>query len=268
MRTIAHISDLHFGKIQKEAEEDLLQDLCAIRPSVIAISGDLTQRANRKEFKRARQYLEKLPAPFIVVPGNHDIPMFDITRRFFLPLHRYKNYISKNLNPLYLDNEVALVGMNSARSFTLVNGKINKKQMKNVQTILQNLPEVPFRIAVTHHPLCKHPKLKRREIMKGARKTLEKFAELQVDIILTGHYHLSHTMDVQSVHTDLTRSILHIQAGTAISKRVRHEANAYNFLTIEKNILTVDIRTWTGKHFEVTDSIRYRRTARGWQKIS
>ncbi len=266
MRTIAHISDLHFGRIRENAEEALLDDLRAMKPSLIAVSGDLTQRALRREFKHAREYLEQLPAPFIVVPGNHDIPFFDVTRRFLLPLHRYKNYISKQLNPLYADNEIAVVGVNSARSLTLVNGKINGRQMKQVEKIFRGLPDLSLRIVVAHHPFCKHPDLKHREIIKGARKTLKRFERCGVDLILTGHYHRSCAEDLRNVHTDLERSILHVQAGTAISTRTNREPNSYNLLTIDDGRLRIDVRTWEGGAFSISETLRYRRTKRGWQK--
>lgn len=267
MRTIAHISDLHFGRIREEAEESLLADLRAMKPSLIAVSGDLTQRALRREFKHARQYLEQLPAPFIVVPGNHDIPFFDVTRRLLLPLHRYKNYISKQLNPLYADNEIAVVGMNSAYRLTLVNGKINGRQMKQVEKIFRGLPDLSLRIVVTHHPFCKNPDIQHREIIRGARKTLKRLEGCGVDLILTGHYHRVYAQDLRTVHTDLDRSILHIQAGTAISTRTTKEPNSYNLLTIDHDKLTVEVRTWEGSGFSVAETLRYRRTKKGWQKM-
>lgn len=266
MRTIAHISDLHFGRIREEAEEALLHDLRAVRPSLIAVSGDLTQRALRKEFKRAREYLEKLPAPFIVVPGNHDIPFFDVTRRLLLPLHRYKNYISKQLNPLYVDNEIAVLGVNSARSLSLVNGKINRRQMRITEKVFSGLPDLSMRIVVTHHPFCKHPELKHREVIAGAGKTLQRFEDCGVDLILTGHYHRTYALDLRVAHPELKRSILHIQAGTAISSRTSTEPNSYNLLTLDGDQLMIDVRTWEKNTFRIAETMRFRRTKKGWQE--
>ena len=268
MRTIAHISDLHFGRTRESTEDALLKDLESLQPSLIAISGDLTQRALRREFKHARAFLERLPSPFLVVPGNHDIPLFDVTRRLLLPLHRYKNYISKQLNPLYVDNEMAVIGVNSARSLTLVNGKIHRRQLRRVEGILSGLPDVPLRIVVTHHPFCKHPELRHREVIRGAKKTLKRFEHCGVDIILTGHYHRVHTEDLRRVHTDLERSMLHIQAGSAISSRTTHEPNSYNLLTVKGNELIVSVRTWENDSFRVTEEQRFRRTKKGWKNIS
>lgn len=264
MRTIAHISDLHFGRIRADAEEALLEDLKKIKPSVIAISGDLTQRALRKQFKRARAYLERMPAPFIVVPGNHDIPFFDITRRFLLPLNRYKHYISKQLNPLYVDNEIALLGVNSARSLALEAGKIGTSQLKRIEQAFSELPEHVFRIVVTHHPFCRPPNVHYRKIVAGSKKTLQCFERCGVNAILTGHFHRVHTLDLQTLHQWMKQPMLHAQAGTAISTRNKKEANSYNVLSIDKKKIVIDVRGWTGGKFETTQSIRFKRTKDGW----
>lgn len=266
MRTIAHISDLHFGRIREDAEEALLADLQKIQPSVIAISGDLTQRALRKQFKRARAYLERLPAPFIVVPGNHDIPFFDITRRFLLPLHRYKNYISKQLNPLYIDNEIALLGVNSARSLTVEAGKIGRRQLKKIEQTFLELPDDVFRIVVTHHPFCRPPDVHFRKIVAGSKKALQCFERCGVSAILTGHFHRVHSLDLQTVYPWMQKSMIHSQAGTAISTRTKKEPNSYNVISIEAKKITIDVREWTGSSFEVTDKKRFKRSKKGWSQ--
>src|SRR4051812_2795481 len=104
MKTIAHISDLHFGRVDERVAEGLLADLRAIAPNLVVISGDLTQRARSSQFEQARSYLDKILFPQLVIPGNHDIPLFDLIRRFFSPLTRYKKYISDNLSPEYIDD--------------------------------------------------------------------------------------------------------------------------------------------------------------------
>ena len=104
MTLVIHISDPHFGQADPVVAEALLAELNALEPDLIAISGDLTQRARRSQFEAARAWLDRLFAPYLVVPGNHDIPMFDVIRRFAAPRERYMQYISSDLGPCYVDD--------------------------------------------------------------------------------------------------------------------------------------------------------------------
>ena len=121
MKTIAHLSDLHFGTEDPELALALLHDLRELDPSLVVVSGDLTQRARTREFEAAAAWLGQIQSPKLVIPGNHDIPLFDIIRRFAMPLNRFGTHISEDLNPFYEDQEMALLGINTARSRLPVN---------------------------------------------------------------------------------------------------------------------------------------------------
>src|SRR3954471_16734760 len=99
MRTIAHISDLHFGRLDRPVAEGLVADLARHKPDLLVVSGDFTQRARERQFAAAAAYLKRLPTPQLVVPGNHDVPLFDVIRRIFFPLARYRRLISRDLRP-------------------------------------------------------------------------------------------------------------------------------------------------------------------------
>ena len=114
MRRIAHISDLHFGAEDSVVAADLLDDLSRQRPDLVVVSGDLTQRARRGQFEAARAYLDQIAAPKVIVPGNHDLPLYDFVRRIVSPLGRYFRYINPELNPMFQDEEIAVVGVNTA----------------------------------------------------------------------------------------------------------------------------------------------------------
>lgn len=265
MRTIAHISDLHFGRVERFADEALMLDLREMAPSLIAISGDLTQRALDTQFRRARAYLARLPAPYIVVPGNHDIPLFDVTRRFLLPLHRYKFYISAHLSPLYVDNEVTVLGVNTARSMVLESGKISPKQLKKTEAVLLSMPQPTLRVIVTHHPFVRPASVKKyRKIVGGADKALKCFEKCGVDLILSGHFHRTHAEDLRTSHAFLGRSIVHVQAGTAISSRLRNQPNSYNLITIDDDRIHVEVREWHGKSFVSGEKIDFRKKDGHW----
>ncbi len=268
MRIIAHISDLHFGKVHRQLDEILLEDLMELRPSLIAISGDLTQRAQNDQFKSAQDYLNRLPAPFIVVPGNHDIPFYDITRRFLLPLHRYKHYISRQMSPLYADEEISVIGVNTARSLVLEAGKISLKQLKQVEKICAELPKKTLRIIVSHHPFLKPPGVpKFRRLVGGAAEAMECFEKCGIDILMSGHFHLCHVCDLRNAYPNLTRPMINVQAGTAISSRTRASPNSYNVLRLDGDHLTITSRTLNGKKFESGSHVSFERKEAGWMKI-
>src|SRR5688572_8134674 len=131
MRTIAHVSDLHFGASDARVVAALIATINDLRPDVVAVSGDLTQRARRWQFREARAFLDRLPGPQIVVPGNHDIPLYNPFYRFASPLQRFRDYITEDLNPYFCDSEIALIGANTTRSFTIKDGGDRKSTRLN-----------------------------------------------------------------------------------------------------------------------------------------
>lgn len=249
MRVVAHISDLHFGREDKQVLEGLIRDLNAKKPSLVVVSGDLTQRALRRQFSAARAFLKRITAPILVVPGNHDIPFFDITRRFLLPLQRYKYFISKDVNPVYRDKELSVIGINSARSLAVQNGTISKKQLNAMRETCLAFPPSAFRIVVTHHAFIKPPDSKRKKTIRGALRALLAMEASDIDLVLAGHFHRSVSKDARRLYPQLKRQIVIAQAGTAISKRLKRERNAYNLISISRENLKVQIREWDGTRF-------------------
>src|ERR1044071_2054109 len=133
MRTIVHLSDLHFGRVNPSLLDPLRTVVREVAPDLVAISGDLTQRARTYQFQQARAFLDALPKPRIVVPGNHDIPLHNVFARFLEPLTKYKRYITDDLQPVYEDKEVAVVGVNTARSLVFKGGRINESQVSRLR---------------------------------------------------------------------------------------------------------------------------------------
>ncbi|MES2561138.1 MAG: metallophosphoesterase, partial [Pseudomonadota bacterium] len=150
MRTIAHLSDLHFGRIEHSLLEPLRRAVIGLAPDVVVISGDLTQRAKPHEFREARSYLDTLPSPQIVVPGNHDVPLYNVFQRFFTPLKKFRRYICADHEPNYIDNEVAIVGINTARSLVFKGGRINQEQVAGIRDKLCSLNPAVIKMVVTH----------------------------------------------------------------------------------------------------------------------
>src|SRR4051794_10715719 len=129
MRRILHLSDIHFGRVDESLLAPLSEIARTLEPHLVAVSGDLTQRARTAEFQAAKAFLDTLPRPQIVVPGNHDIPLHNLLERFRNPLSKFRRYITPDLSPSYIDDEVAVVGVNTARSLVIKGGRINESQI-------------------------------------------------------------------------------------------------------------------------------------------
>lgn len=270
MRIIHHISDLHFGRVDPPVAEGLVQDLASQRCDLLVISGDFTQRARAGEYRAAAEYRARLSQPQLVVPGNHDIPLFDVARRFLLPLQNYQKFISTDLRPDYVDDEIAVLGINTARSWTWSvkgfwkDGHISEEQLADVQERLGALPNHLFKVLVTHHPFIPPPKERLHGIVRGALGSLRRIEACGVDLLLAGHLHMGYSGDVRTHHEAIKASMLSVQAGTAISTRRRGEPNAYNVIRIERDRVDITVRAWDGVGFAPTVVTEYRRIGNVW----
>jgi 3',5'-cyclic AMP phosphodiesterase CpdA len=268
MRTIAHISDLHFGREDPPIAAGLVQDLNRLAPTLVINSGDFTQRARRRQFRAAAAYHRRLPQPQILVPGNHDIPLFDVLRRFRSPLDRYCRYITSDLYPRYIDDEIAVLGINTARSLTWKGGRISLEQICELERVFCTLPPNLFKVLVTHHPFIPPPgdEAAAVDLVGRAAKALDVIARCGVDLLLAGHLHHGYTGDVRTHYPAFGHSTVVAQAGTATSHRVRNEPNAYNFIEIAAEHLTITVRRWNGSAFRAWNRVTYQRRDGVWRR--
>ncbi len=268
MRTIIHISDLHFGRVNHEVLDPLAQFINTAKPDVVVVSGDLTQRAYSSQFFEAKKYLELLPGPKIVIPGNHDIPLYNIFLRFIKPMQKYQEFISSDLGPIYRDEEMAVIGINTSRSFLINTGVISLKQVKRIRNFFELVPKEVIKIVVTHHPFD-HPenygKLKK---LRGADEAIKQLALCGVDLFLAGHLHMSHIGHSAHRYKTIGHSALIVQAGTATSNRTRAEAASFNSITIHKARITVAQYTWDdqGKRIVVMSENSFCKEGNEWVK--
>ena len=244
MRTLVHLSDLHFGRVDARLLAPLREHIESIGPDVVVVSGDLTQRAKAAEFEAARAYLDSLPGPQIVVPGNHDISLYNVFRRFVQPLKRYKRYITDDLDPIHVDDEIAVLGINTARSLTFKDGRINKEQVAKMREELAGLDPGVTRVVVTHHPFDLPRNAADDDLVNRAPMAMAAFAECGVDLLLAGHLHLSHADSTAERYPFSEYAALVIQAGTATSTRARGEVNSFNAIRIEPARVEVDRYGW------------------------
>jgi 3',5'-cyclic AMP phosphodiesterase CpdA len=264
MKKIAHISDLHFGTEDPTIALGLLNDLAEFRPDIVAVSGDLTQRARHSEFIAARDYLAQIPAPKIVVPGNHDIPLYNVLRRWLAPLENYQEAITRDMHPLYVDDEIALAGVNTARSDTWKEGRVSTAQIERLRVQFSSVPAHLAKVLVCHHPFIPPEHSPEAAVVGRVRRTLRMLTEVGCGVILSGHLHRVSSGDARPYHIELARSVLVFQAGTAISQRRRNEPNAYNRLQISPTELELEVRQWDGSSFVPVSQKRYQHHADGW----
>lgn len=245
MRTVVHISDPHFGRVDAELLAPLRRAIIEVGPDVLVVSGDLTQRARSAQFRAARDFLATLPMPQIVVPGNHDVPFYDVVRRFLSPLARFRRYITDEAMPSFVDDEIAIVGVNTARSLTFKGGRINIEQVRAIAERFEGLPERMTRIVVTHHPFEIPVGGDPGDVVGRGPMAMAEFARAEVDVFLSGHLHHSNVVTTARRYHIGGFAALVVQAGTATSTRERDELNAFNVLRIGDRDLRVQTWRWS-----------------------
>lgn len=266
MRTLVHLSDLHFGKVDSTLLDPLRQLVHQIGPDVVVVSGDLTQRAKSEQFEEAKAWLDTLPGPQIIVPGNHDISLYNVFRRFLQPLTRYKRYITDDLDPIHVDEEIAVLGVNTARSLTFKDGRVNKVQLAKIKEELAGLDRRITRIIVTHHPFDLPETYDDGHLVDRAPMAMKAFADCGVDLLLSGHMHASHAGNTSERYQMSEYAALVVQAGTATSTRGRGEVNSFNVVRVEHDRVEVDRYGWdaVGLEFSLMKTEPFIRSGNVW----
>lgn len=262
MTTIAHISDLHFSLASPAVVSALLRALHSARPSLLAISGDLTQRARTRQFAEAQRFIESAPRPMLMVPGNHDVPMHAFWERFLSPTGRYRRLMCDDLAPEYCDTDLFVLGTNSARAVVpdlrgfWKNGGQSREQLRHITARFGIAPSGMLKVLVMHHPLINPNNDERRDSICRRGRILQTLENAGVDLVLSGHLHHSYTRFAPRV-TDRVRPILCVQAGTACSSRLRGEANSFNLIRWDGRDVQVTIYRYDGTNFMPLNTATY-----------
>lgn len=271
MPRLVHLSDLHFGAHDDRIVAAVEREVAAAAPDLVILSGDFTQRARTEQFQEACRFLERLRDAgheLLAVPGNHDIPLYDVIRRFLSPLARYKKYVDETLCPWHRLDGVSVLGLNTARSLTVKDGRINSEQ---VEFVIQHFAQVPagdLRVLVTHHPLFALPvsdegilgrPLGRQEL------ALDVVNQLGIDVLLAGHNHRASTHRARDLVTRAGGALV-VQAGTATSIRLREEEQSFNILEVDAGSVAVGLKRWTGEAFESAEPTRFVKEEGGWKR--
>jgi 3',5'-cyclic AMP phosphodiesterase CpdA len=253
---LAHISDLHFGRTDKVVVEALLSDLAAHRPDVVVVSGDLTQRARSHQFAEARAFLDRLPAPALVVPGNHDLaPLYNPLGRILAPRAKFERHLGAHADrALWRSDEMVVIGLDSTRHLRWKSGKLRSSHLAQVDHILAEANPHAGRVAFLHHPpataLSGHP--------------FESLAERGIDLVLAGHVHKAKVEVIAGHHHS---SCILVQASTACSTRLREEANGYGLIHLNMPEMVVEVRGWAGAAFHPVRHVAFRKHGSQWRAV-
>jgi 3',5'-cyclic AMP phosphodiesterase CpdA len=260
MARIVHLSDLHFGAHDENLVEAVEQSIDALKPHLVVISGDFTQRARTEQFKEACRFLEKLRDnghEVLGVPGNHDVPLYDVLRRFLSPLTRYRRFIDETLCPFIELPGVTVLGINTARSLTFKDGRVSDEQVEFIRESFARSDRNAVRVLVTHHPLFAIPVGEGVERAVGRHElALDAVEKAGVDLLLAGHAHHAATHHASDLVTRAGGALI-VQAGTATSTRVREQEQSFNTIDIDERCVTVTVNAWKDEAFEPADAQRY-----------
>lgn len=247
MLTLLHISDLHFGPPYHPDVGEALQKFAAdLAADVIVASGDFTQRAREEQFRAAREFLDRLPAvPTVVTPGNHDVPLYRILERLFDPYRYYQLHISRELDTVVRLPGAVIVALNStAPRRKITNGRIHRWQLEYAREAFADVPPETARILVAHHHFAPPPDWEGAQVMPKAKRALDAFTAMRVDMILGGHLHrayIGNSLDVYA-GADREHGIVIVQSGTSASRRGRareREKNSFNVIRADGRLIRV-----------------------------
>jgi 3',5'-cyclic AMP phosphodiesterase CpdA len=219
---LLHISDPHFGTEQPPVADALVRLARDERPEVVVLSGDITQRARRHQFDAARDFVDRLQAPrTLAIPGNHDIPLFNLAARLFAPYANFAHGFGAELEPVYETPRVLVLTVNTTRPHRHKNGEVSPQQIERVAQRLRAAHEGQLRIVAVHQPIAVMRKEDVHDRLLGHARAIEAWSHAGADLVLGGHIHLPYLLALHEQCAGLARRMWAVQAGTAVSRRVR-----------------------------------------------
>lgn len=222
MTTLLHLSDTHFGTERADVVEALVRFVHEQRPDVVVLSGDITQRARRTQFAAARHFLDRLAAPAtLVIPGNHDLPLFNLPARLLRPYGNHQRAFGDELEPSHESRDLLVLCVNTTRARRHKDGEVSERQVARVAQRLRAAHPEQLRVVVTHQPVHVTRLEDEENLLHGRREAVLAWAEAGADLVLGGHIHLPYVRPLADSVAGLARPLWCVQAGTAVSRRVR-----------------------------------------------
>ncbi len=249
---VAHVSDMHLGAHSPAAVESLAVDVAAVRPALTVVSGDLTMRARVPQFRAARELLDSLPGPLLVVPGNHDVPLVS-ARRVVGPYVRYQSSIEAELDPVVRLPGLTALGLQTTPRWRWKSGRVSRRQSDAVVEVLGEAPEGVVRLLTMHHP----PDSAGLERVVGRNRLLRVLAAARVDLLLAGHTHLPDSRSVELPGT--SHRMVQVIAGTATSRRTRDVGRSWTVIRVDETTVVVEERYEEAAGWSTGRTVRYPR---------
>lgn len=257
MTRIVHLSDPHFGAEEPRLVAPLLEAVAALAPDLVVLSGDLTQRARLDQFRAAARLIGAMPAPVLVIAGNHDVPLYDLRLRFGDPWRRWHKGVGRALEPVFRNEALVVVAVNTANPLVWKDGKITGGQVARVAAEFADAG-ARRRVVVMHHPLQGPPE--EPPALEGAGEALAGLEAAGVEVVLSGHLHATYVTPLAGA-----AGILSVQAGTCLSHRVRGDGNAFNSLSfIQDGLVLAHHRAQVDGRFVADADLALRRGPAGW----
>ena len=223
--TLLQISDTHFGTERPPVAAALVAFSRQLAPDVVVLSGDITQRARRAQFAAAQAFVAAIaPARLLAIPGNHDIPLFDVLTRLFNPYREHRRVFGDDLEPEIHSADLLAVCVNTTRAYRHKRGQVSRAQIARVVERLRAAEPAQLRIVVVHQPVAVERGRDAHDLLLGAELAVREWSAAGADLILGGHIHLPYVLPLHDRFDGLARKVWAVQAGTAVSARIRHEA--------------------------------------------
>lgn len=248
MREILHLSDIHFGPHHlPRLAEGILEWVAQDPPDVVVLSGDLTQRAKPEQFRQARAFVDRFPMPTVVVPGNHDVPLYRVWERVFLPFGCYRKHFAEELEPVYRDETLLIVGINTAHGWTLKDGRIRLRRLLEVGELLRQAPDPLLKVVVAHHHLIPPPSFGTQSVLANAFEAMDLFSSVGLDLVLSGHLHRAYIGNSEEFYPKDRPPVVIAHSGTTTSSRGRageRGKNTCNRIRFDERQLLVSHYRW------------------------
>lgn len=267
MARAIHISDMHSGRQDDRIADELLLDIALLEPDVVLIGGDFTQRSRRAQWNRARGWLERIEAPVLATPGNHDIPLFDLPRRISSPFGRYRDAVAEDLEPELEVGGLRAIALRTAAPERRAEGAVSARSRERLVSRMAAGARSDWTVLLSHHPLAAHRDVLPGKPARGWEEALSAAAEGSVDLLLSGHTHRRRSGPFTT--TVAGRGIVVAHAGTACSTRQRgDEPQAWQVIDFAGEEMTVTPRVWSseGRRFEDADPAVFSRGRDGWRE--
>lgn len=257
---IAHISDLHFGTHVPELVDGLARRLDELAPDLIIASGDFTMAGRHHEFEQAAAFLKRLRAPVLAVPGNHDVPVYNLGERFTRPFARFRRYLGDITAMSHVQDGACILGVNSARPWDLSlnwsHGRLSNRRVRITDRFFARHPEAPFRAMVIHHPFYVPEEFPGFRTIGNGDAMMRVLAERGVQAVFAGHLHAQFVKSREIALGDGPRSVVVMQVASATSTRHRNQPNAFNLVEADGFGAVVTAQTWTDTAFVAGDEKR------------